>query len=133
MKKWLCILLSFQIIALAPAFAAEDEFIKNTQDDIILVGAAGIGGAVLGLSTLSFYDQPSEHVANIWTSAAIGVIAGVIWVVYSSATDNQEQLTSQISTPEFKTSDRVKWHHEQAQLLTSQKVQFGTEVYRFSF
>lgn len=133
MKKWLGFLLSFQFLLLTPAFAAEDEFIKNTQDDIILVGAAGVGGAVLGLSTLSFYDQPSEHVANIWTGAAIGVIAGVIWVAYSSASNNSEHLTSQISSPDFKTSERVKWHRDQMKLLSSQKVQFGTEIYSLSF
>ncbi len=133
MKKWLGFLLSLQFIILTPAFSADDEFIKNTQDDIILVGAAGIGGAVLGLSTLSFYDKPSDHVANIWTGAAIGVIAGVIWVATSSAIKGSEDLVGKQTSPDFKTSDRVKWHLEQTKLLSSQKVQFGTEIYRLSF
>jgi hypothetical protein len=98
-----------------------------------MVGAAGVGGAIIGLSTLSFYEQPSDHVANIWTGAAIGVIAGVIWVAYSSAASNSEHLTSQISSPDFKTSERVKWHQDQMKLLSSQKVQFGTEIYSLSF
>jgi hypothetical protein len=32
-----------------------------------------------------FTKQPSKHLSNIWTGAAIGVIAGVIFVVYDNA------------------------------------------------
>ena len=38
----------------------EDDIIKNTQNDILMVAAAGAGGAILGLSTLSFYDNAYE-------------------------------------------------------------------------
>ncbi len=37
----------------------------------------GLGGAVLGLSTLSFYGKPDEHIGNISTGFAIGIIGGV--------------------------------------------------------
>src|SRR5690349_19210439 len=83
MKKWICALLSLQLLLLTSAFGQEDDFMKSTQNDIMLVAAAGAGGAVLGLSTLSFYDKPSKHIGNIWTGAAIGIIAGVIFVAYS--------------------------------------------------
>lgn len=132
MKKWLSLLLCLQFLTLNMAFA-EDDIIKNTQNDIVLVGVAGAGGAVLGLSTLSFYDEPSKHIANIWTGAAVGVIAGVIWVAYSSATRSSEDLTSSHSSEEFSTSERSIWHHEKAPVLTMNGVQFGTQFWQTTF
>ncbi|MCB0393469.1 MAG: hypothetical protein KDD25_02855 [Bdellovibrionales bacterium] len=41
---------------------------------------AGLGGAVLGLSTLSFYDRPQDKLANIAIGLAIGLISGTIYV-----------------------------------------------------
>ena len=112
---------------------SEDELIKNTQNDIILVAGAGGAGAVLGLSTLSFVDKPSRHISNIWTGAAIGVIAGVIWVAYNSAQRGQEDLQSdEEASLNFKTSERLAWHQKSSTLTTPQ-VQFGTEIWRTSF
>jgi hypothetical protein len=41
---------------------------------------AGVGGAILGLSTLSFYGEPQEHIGNIWTGLAFGAIGGAAYV-----------------------------------------------------
>ena len=113
------------------AFAQSDEdIIKSTQNDIILVGVAGAAGAVLGLSTLSFVDEPSDSISNIWTGAAVGVIAGVIFVAYNSAQKNQEDLEGSV---DFRTSERVAWHHSQESNLTIPKVQFGTQIWGTSF
>ncbi len=134
MKKWICALVCFQLLTLNVAMAqSEDEFIKNTQNDILLVAAAGGGGAILGLSTLSFYDKPSKHIANVWTGAAIGVIAGVIFVAYSSAQKGSEDLVSQQSSEEFSTDERSDWHSKNSDLLTMQSVQFGTQFWAASF
>lgn len=51
---------------------------------------AGLGGAVLGLSTLSFYGRPQERLSNIAIGFAIGVIAGTIFVTYQTATKPRE-------------------------------------------
>lgn len=133
MKKWLCALLCFQLFTLNVAFAQEDDIIKNTQNDILLVGIAGAGGAILGLSTLSFYDQPSKHIANVWTGAAIGIIAGVIFVAYNSAQKGSEDLVGSRSSEEFSTRERASWHSEKSDLLTMQSVQFGAEFWKLSF
>lgn len=131
MKKLLSLLLALQFVILTPAFAQEeDDIIKSTQNDLILVGAAGVGGAILGLSTLSFTDKPSKHVSNIWTGAAIGVIAGVIWVAYNSAARGSEDLQS---SREFNSLERVAWHSENVENLTFEKVQFGTQLWQLSF
>lgn len=95
-----------------------NDIVKSTQNDLVVIGAAGIGGAVLGLSTLSFYDKPSKHVSNIWMGAAVGIIAGVIVVAVGHAQKSQEAFEEEAyyspkTTPDFVTSERYAWHVEQ--------------------
>ena len=51
---------------------------------------AGLGGAVLGLSTLSFYGRPQDKLSNIAIGFAFGVIAGTTVVTYKAATNPSE-------------------------------------------
>jgi hypothetical protein len=114
MKLFSTLLLTF--ILFVPRTWAQDnaseDIVKETQSDLMIVGAAGVGGAVLGLSTLSFYDKPSSHVANIWMGAAIGIIGGVVLVAVSHAQKSQDSLESYSpkTTPDFSTSERYAWH-----------------------
>ena len=134
MKNWLFGIIIFQLLTLNMAFAQqEDDIMKNTQNDILLVAGAGAGGAILGLSTLSFYDKASMHVSNVWTGAAMGIIAGVIFVAYSSAQKGSEELQGSIPSEAFSTSERVVWHQGNANLLSSGPVQFGTQLWQSSF
>lgn len=130
MKKLVCLLLSLQFLTMAPAFAADEDIITKTQNDLLIVAAAGGAGAVLGLSTLSFVDKPSQHISNIWTGAAIGVIAGVVFVAYDSAQRGTEDLQS---SKEFSSFERVAWHQENDKNLTLPSVQFGTQFWQTSF
>jgi hypothetical protein len=57
----------------------------QTKSDLMFITAAGVGGAVLGLSTLSFASEPSKKTDNILTGAAVGIILGVIYVAYRQA------------------------------------------------
>lgn len=59
--------------------------LDQTKSDLYIITAAGLSGAVLGLSTLSFVDEPSKHWSNVWTGAAIGIIGGVVYVAYRQA------------------------------------------------
>ena len=47
---------------------------------------AGLAGAILGLSTLSFYGRPQDRLNNIAVGFAIGVIGGAIYTTYQAAT-----------------------------------------------
>lgn len=53
----------------------------------------GLGGAVLGLSTLSFYGKPQEHISNIYVGLGAGLMAGTGFVYYRSLpqADYQDQ------------------------------------------
>jgi hypothetical protein len=135
MKKIICSLFSLYFflsaLAMNPAFAQDgDDFVKSTQNDLMLVAGAGAAGAVLGLSTLSFADKPSRHVSNIWTGAALGVIVGVVFVAYNSAQRGSEELQS---SSEFNSNERLAWHDLNNQNLTMPSVQFGTQFWQTSF
>ena len=132
MKNFLCSLLSICFLtSVIPAYAQEeDDIVKSTQQDIMLVGVAGAAGAVLGLSTLSFVDKPSQHLSNIWTGAALGIIGGVIFVAYNSAQRGSEELQS---SREFSSYERVAWHQSNTRNLTLPKVQFGTQIFGINF
>ena len=59
---------------------------------------AGLGGAILGLSTLSFYGRPQDQLSNI----AIGFAVGITYVTIKSATsrDYYEDKNPQSSLSE---------------------------------
>ena len=46
---------------------------------------SGLGGLVLGLSTLSFYGRPQDHMENIGVGFAVGVIVGAAYTTYRAA------------------------------------------------
>lgn len=47
---------------------------------------AGLAGAVLGLSTLSFYGRPQDRLSNIAVGFAVGIIVGTTYTTYQAAT-----------------------------------------------
>lgn len=52
----------------------------------------GLGGAVLGLSTLSFYGKPQENLQNISYGFGLGLIAGSIYVTAEAAKSANEEM-----------------------------------------
>ncbi len=50
----------------------------------------GLAGAVLGLSTLSFYGRPQDKLTNIPIGFGIGVVVGTIYMTYQAAANPNE-------------------------------------------
>ena len=115
------------LILSLPVWAAEDDvalsndpMVKQTVNDVGIVVGAGVAGAIIGLSTLSFYQKPKEHWKNITIGGAIGVIVGVGAVAYLQATRSQsiedeadEEEEARLKSPiEFSTLARSNWHDE---------------------
>ncbi len=46
---------------------------------------SGLAGAILGLSTLSFYGRPQDKLQNIAFGFALGIIAGTTYTTYKAA------------------------------------------------
>jgi hypothetical protein len=78
-------------IALTPAqsYAQADAGkpeLTGTRKQVATIVFAGLAGAILGLSTLSFYGRPQDHLSNIAVGFAVGVIGGAIFTTYKAAT-----------------------------------------------
>lgn len=127
-----------------PTLAAEDDMLNNdpvvkqTVNDVGLVVGAGAAGAIIGLSTLSFYQKPKEHWKNITVGGAVGVIAGVAAVVFLQATrsstieDEAEEEEAKLSAPvDFSTTARGAWHADNHS--THQSSEPITFQYSFTF
>lgn len=64
--------------------------LRGTRKQLATIIFAGLAGAVLGLSTLSFHGRPQEHLSNIAVGFAIGTIAGTIYTTYKATTAPRE-------------------------------------------
>jgi hypothetical protein len=91
MKNLLVILLTMAISASAfaqaqPAAPASQAKPFGPKRQAAIIIFSGLGGAILGLSTLSFYGRPQDKLSNIAIGAAVGIIVGTIYVTYKAAT-----------------------------------------------
>ena len=59
-------------------------------DSALTVAFSTIGGAILGASTLPFYEEPGDHTKNIFYGAAIGAVAGVIISAYAGVQEGPD-------------------------------------------
>ena len=73
--------------------------LHGTRKQLATIIFSGLGGAILGLSTLSFHGRPQDNLSNIAVGFAIGIIAGTVYTTYKAATDPYEAYYSQV--PEF--------------------------------
>lgn len=90
MKKMLILICTLVFIS-SSAFGQEQEVrrVSGPRRQLATIIFAGLGGAVLGLSTLSFYGRPQEKLSNIAVGFALGVIVGTVMVTYKSASTRQ--------------------------------------------
>lgn len=54
---------------------------------------SSIGGAVLGLSTLPFYDNPQDHTNNINIGALLGLLVGGGYMLRESIKTENRQIS----------------------------------------
>lgn len=88
-----CFVSSVSTTALAQSPTAPEQRAKPSggpRRQLATILFAGLGGAVLGLSTLSFYGRPQEKLQNIAVGFAFGVIGGTAYVTYKAATGPSE-------------------------------------------
>jgi hypothetical protein len=97
-----------------------DGLVNDTKNDLMMVVGGGLAGAVLGLSTLSFVEEPKDHTKNIIVGASIGIIVGVGVVAMSQANKSRDMIygsdggmddQAYKSGKSFGTLARSSWHH----------------------
>ena len=59
--------------------------ISGTRKQLATIIFAGLAGAILGLSTLSFHGRPQEKLSNIAVGFALGIIGGTVYTTYRAA------------------------------------------------
>lgn len=78
-------------IAYAAPGAKDNELVTaGPRRHLSKIVFAGLAGAVLGLSTLSFYGRPQERLSYIPIGFAIGVICGTVFTTYKAATEPKD-------------------------------------------
>ena len=148
MRKLLRTLLisSIFLLSTAQTFAQDDDpLLDSSMRDAMTVVAMGTVGAVLGLSTLSFVEEPKEHLKNIVVGGAVGIIIGVGFVAWGQASKSKDsyQQTFDDGQGAFIPSDyptyaRRNWHHEShgrqiTTLRSNNKLTGHLGSYTFSF
>jgi hypothetical protein len=98
-RKITAAVLSFSLVMMAPQLHAastkpgEKTAQSSTQGARKHLGNiifAGLAGAILGLSTLSFYGRPQDRLSNIAVGFAFGIISGTLYTTYKAAAEPKE-------------------------------------------
>jgi hypothetical protein len=63
---------------------------NRTKQQLQTIVFAGLAGAILGLSTLSFYGRPQDKLSNIAVGFAFGIITGTVVATYQAAVSSKE-------------------------------------------
>jgi hypothetical protein len=129
-KRIICLVLSLGLYATSlPASAQGSSYQQPTgpKRQLATIIFAGLGGAVLGLSTLSFYGRPQDKLNNIAVGFAIGVISGTIYTTYQTAT----RPRSYYSKFESEALTEFELNNDRLAALTSKS--FVPVLYEYSF
>jgi hypothetical protein len=143
--KYLILFCVISVISINSVFAQEgemDDLVAGTKSDLLVVVGGGLAGAILGLSTLSFVEEPKKHTRNIIVGASLGIIIGVGYVAMSQATKHQENIygspeDEQASLKDdhksFNTYSRFDWHDEEVANNSVASNQISQIGYQFKF
>ncbi len=93
--------------------SSQGVFAQDTRDNTVIekygprrqistIVYMGLAGAVLGLSTLSFYGRPQDKLTNIPIGFGAGVIIGTIYMTYQAATNPNEFYKQTSFEPDLK-------------------------------
>lgn len=114
--------------------------LPDSKQDITVVVALAAGGAILGLSTLSFVERPKDHLKNIVVGGALGTIVGVGLVAYNQASKSknlyneggEDRAQLEDAFPKFDTFERYAYYdyHRASRLM---KESSGHPFLHFTF
>lgn len=76
------IIISVMICSMTSGSVYAQEQPQVIKRSVATVLFSSIGGAILGLSTLSFYGEPQEHTENIAYGAILGFVGGISYLSY---------------------------------------------------
>lgn len=92
-KRLLVSLLSLALITQGAFAQGNDDYVPRStgpRKQMATIIFSGLAGAVLGLSTLSFYGRPQDKLGNILVGFAVGVVIGTTYTTYKAATQPRD-------------------------------------------
>lgn len=66
----------------------------DARESVGTILLAGLVGGILGLSTLSFYEAPEDHIRNISFGAGVGIIVAALYMTVDVASKPLPQKSS---------------------------------------
>ena len=111
---------------------SDGDIVQQSLADMYTVAGLGAAGAILGLSTLSFVEEPGDNLNNIVVGAAIGVIVGVGVVAWSQAEKSRETFSAP-ATSHFPTYHRRDWHKTSHASYTQSIASIKSAAMNFTF
>lgn len=87
----LVVLFSFSSVGYAQDNASATK--AGPRKQISGIFLSGMAGAVLGLSTLSFYGRPQDELGNIAIGFALGAVIGTLYTTYDTATQPEKYFS----------------------------------------
>jgi hypothetical protein len=112
-------------LALPDTARADDIKLQKILRNAMYGGAVG---ALIGAALLAFKDDPGDHLQFITVGAASGVLVGVAWGIYDSATDSpyvmieDGQVRTALATP------RVRMTHPSLADRTQREAVVGVRL-----
>lgn len=86
-KILFCLVLTVGVL-LAPCEGFSQAQVRSqgpsVRSQVAKILLSSLGGAVLGISSLSFYDRPQDHLSNVALGGTIGAVLGSIYVTKES-------------------------------------------------
>ena len=103
----------------------DSKLLEDSLADMYVVAGSGLGGAVIGLSTLSFVEEPGDHLKNILVGAALGIMGGVAFVGYNTANKGRDIYyggdAMYFPKKNFSTGSRAAWHKKEMNKVSYHK------------
>lgn len=79
------------------------------RKQVAIIVFSGLAGAILGLSTLSFYGRPQDKLVNIPIGAAVGIIIGTSYTTFKAATEGRNFYSQPSPDDTYKFLDPELW------------------------
>lgn len=124
----LCLSLSF-VVPSGNAFAQGSQSASRNfgpRKQIAVIVFAGLAGAILGLSTLSFYGRPQDKLANIPVGAAVGIIIGTTYSTYKAATEGRSFYDNPPPDARYRELNPETWRVAESQTPSLRAPTLGT-------
>ncbi len=112
---------------------SESGFMDDSVADLTLVLGAGVAGAILGLSTLSFVEVPKDHFKNIAVGGAIGIVLGVAIAVSGQASKSKSSITQSVAPLDANSLESLTRIDFRNQRIAKNYITEPTVNYQFSF